>query len=358
MKKIFYLLITLTVALSSAEAQKKKKQQKPKGKPKSGIKAVKQVSKDESIYFYYKPETAPESGNVSALFWTAARPGNEKDLAKLKIGADLTGMVLVVCGSSSNAGKNNSTHVDNNLNHALAHLSIDSKRLFFAGTSGGGLRSLRNSDKYPCAGGMPVVAHNTPKYKPRGDFYVIGGAFDFNRYASAFTAELIGNDAIHRLVPGGHTNNDIEALNDGVIWLYTKNIYLRKKGTTEEREAFEKRFYKYLTEDLADEPWRAYYWTQHLIKTAKMSGRQKQIFINLNKKLEADPKNKLYLSGRKELEKISEKHMSDVSRGTGSLMKHTTPNIQKAATKFLEKYKEFPRLAVIARDLKKKTDAL
>jgi len=164
----------------------------------------------------------------------------------------------------------------------------------------------------------------------------------------------LGKTATQRLVPGGHSASDYESLNDGIIWLYTMNAYLKKKAKSDELEKFEERFYTYLTKELSGKPWRAYYWTDHLLKTCKLSGDNKSKFEDLHKTLESDDVNVLYLEGREELAKFSKKYFVKV--GPGSRHKHTTNDIKNAATKFIAKYGSIPRLKTIGIDLMKKTD--
>ena len=324
----------------------------------NALATVKQDSIDGSFYFHYVPSTAPV-GDRPSIFWTDAQAGNSRNINRFAVSAELTGMTIVGCGNSQNAGSGdvaNSVHMERNIEHSEELLKLSGKRRFFSGLSGGGQRSLQNADKYKCAGGMPIVAYLGDTKPSKGHYYVISGAFDFNRYASAHIAKTLGNSAIHVHRPGGHNGLDTYSVTDGVIWLYTCNSYLKRTASPEELAGFEDRFYTYLTSDLSAEPWRAYYWTDHLLNKCKLSGANQSKFKDLHRSLEGDPKNVLYLEGMEALESISEKHMAGVS--SGSEMKHGSEALSAAAAKFVQKYGEIPRLKEIGQGLQKKTDKL
>ncbi|MGJ8656941.1 MAG: hypothetical protein ACSHX6_10875 [Akkermansiaceae bacterium] len=325
----------------------------------SGKKVVKaeiggpESSKDESFYYHYVPSTVKVGGKVSAMFYTGASPGNARNLQLMVPASELTGMVLIACGNSSNKGKVNGTHIHNNLMHAFDKFSFDKERVFFTGGSGGGARAFWNAAHYKYGGAMPMIGYIPDETPPKsGFYYVITGARDYNRYASAFAVDEIGRNATLRIAPGGHGGLGPEPPNDGIIWLYTRNAY-SGKATSEEIGAFETRFYKYLTEDLADSPGRAYYWTDHLLNTCKMTGSNKSQFESLHRKLEGDEAVVKYLEGRVAIEKFGEKYLAPI--GPGSRMKHTTKEIQKGAAKLLEEYIGVPWVEKVAKQLGEKT---
>ena len=329
-----------------------------RGRRGGALTTVKQDSVEGSFYLHYVPSTAPEN-NRPSIFWTGAQAGNPRDIDRFAVSAELTGMTIVACGNSQNAGSGdvaNSVHMERNIEHSEELLKLSDKRRFFSGISGGGQRSLQNADKYKCAGGMPTVAYLGTTKPSKGHYYVISGAFDFNRYASANIAKTLGSSAIHAHTPGGHSGLDAYSITDGTIWLYTCNSYLKRTASPEELAGFEDRFYTYLTSDLSTEPWRAYYWTDHLLNKCKLSGANQSKFRELHKSLESDPKNILYLEGVEALESLSEKHMAGVS--SGSKMKHSSEALSAAAAKFVKKYGEIPRLKEIGQGLQKKTDKL
>jgi len=324
-------------------------------KPSQNI--LKQESSEGSFYYHYVPSSAPKDRKMPAMFWTSGgAKGTPRSVNFFIKGAEITGMTIITCGNSSNSSKGNSAHIDRNLMHSIEHLNLEEERIFFGGISGGAARSLGNASKYKFAGGMPVVGYMPSSAKPpKSDYYyVIGGAYDYNRYGSAVVADYFGKTGIHRIVPGGHGCNDLESFNDGIIWLYTMNSYLKRTAKTDEKVGFENRLYSYLTGELTNQPWRAYYWTNHMLNVCKMSGVNKSKFQELHKTLKSDKKNELYLEGREELEKFSGKNFKPV--GSGSRHKHTTKSITRDAAKFKEKYGSIPRFNIIARDLARKTD--
>ncbi|MDB9741592.1 hypothetical protein OAB00_01920 [Akkermansiaceae bacterium] len=312
-------------------------------------------SGETTFYYHYKPSSAEGVANPSAILWTGGgRAGNAKDLQLLTTASELTGMVLLACGNSSNSGKANYPSIDANLKHAMEKYSIDEDRVFSSGASGGAARAFRNAKYYKMAGAMPLVGHTGAGLPSKsGFYYVITGAHDFNRYASSWAAKQLGRNATVRLGTGGHNSRDAETLNDGIIWLYTRNAYDGKADETEIAN-FEDRFYTYLTEDLADKPYRAYYWTDHLLNTCKIQSSNKSKFQDLHDKLESDEKNVLYLKGREDLVEFAEKELAPI--GEGSKYNHTTKSIQSAAAKLKKEYEGVPWVSQIAAELQKKTD--
>lgn len=346
--------------LSDSPAPKKKREKGRKGRVTVNVEGP-ISSKDDSVYFYYTPESALADGSAPALFWTGGgRSYTGKDIKTFKRSADLTGMIIVLCGSSNNKSAKNTTHIHNNLMHSIEQCSIDKKRLFFGGPSGGGARTLRNASKYKPAGAMPLVGYMPSDAKPSKSayYYVVTGANDFNRYASASVADKMGSKATLRIGSGGHgtMKNDPYLVGDGMIWMYTMHVYKGKGGSASEREGFEDRFYDHLTVELAAEPWKAYYWAEHLLETCKLSGPNRQKFATLHSELAVE-KNIAYAEGLKDLEKLGMKQMLGDNIG-GSRMKHFSKGVAAAAKKLKEKYEGIPEIPKVAEGLMKKTDSL
>jgi len=333
-----------------------------KGRGKRGVNAKilgPQKSSEESSYYYYVPESSVKSRKVPAVFWVGGgKAGNAKDIQRFLPAADLTGMTIIACSNSSNKSPKSSEHIDSNLKHSIEQCNVDKERVFFSGPSGGAARTFRNASKYELGGAMPIVGYIPSGTKPsrKAYYYVVAGAYDFNRYSSAFAAKSLGKNAVFRLGTGGHSVGSLEILNDGLIWLYTRDAYSNKEVQRDELDRFEERFYTYLKEGLANEPWKAYYWTDHLLNTCKISGINQSKFKSLHSQLESDEQSVRYLEGIVALQKFGEKYLAAI--GTGSKMKHTTPEIVKAANKLVAKYAGVPEIEAVAKDLAKKTDKL
>lgn len=333
--------------------QKVKKEKMQFGKVKGPILAGKHSSGGDSSYYYYVPTTAMPDTKVPALFWTGPGKSSNTTPNHFKIASELTGVILIADVESSNNTANSLGHVKNSLTHAIELCSLDPKRLFFSGNSGGGARAFWNSQNYKAAGALPIVSYIPPGCKPpkKGYYYIVSGAYDYNRYTSSSAQKTLGSRAIHRLVPGYHSCDSKQAKSDGLIWLYSRNAYDVAEDV--ELYAFEDRFYKYLTEDLKDSPAMVYYWTDHMLNTCKMKGTNKRKFQDLHDMIENDNQNTRYLEARAALRKFSLKHLAQYGRG--SKMGHTTKDILKAAEKLETKYSDVPELKQTIADLKKKT---
>ncbi len=322
-----------------------------------------QKSSEESSYSYHIPSTAPGDGTGPALFWHGGgRPGNASDIKRFEKSAELTGAVIIACGSSSNSGKRNSDSIEENLEHSIAHCSVSEDRIFFAGPSGGGARTMGSASRFKTAGAMPIVGYLSDGLRPSKSayYYVLIGAYDFNRYASGGMVKELGSKAIGRIATYGHGTHgeNVQALNDGLIWLYTRNAYNGKGADTSELEKFEERFYTYLTTDLESQQHLAYYWAHHMVNTCKMKGSNAVKFSELFSTLGKDPINVAYLNGREALEKVVEKELAEFGPHPGSKFKHTSSSVNKAAAKILKKFEGIPEIPEVAKDLGKKTDSL
>ena len=311
-----------------------------------------------STYFVYLPKTLAEGSAAPVLFWTGAGKSSAKSLRGFLSAAELTGMV-VACSVESknqdNAFVINNGHTERCLEHMEETLPIDPKRVFFTGSSGGGATAFYNADHIDCAGALPYIGYMpNGKVPGNGDFfYVASGAWDYNRYLSAYAAEELGDKATHRLYPGGHRANTGDIGDEGLCWLYTRELYANGKDRAEERARFEHRFHQHLTEELSEKPHLAYFWTDHLLNLCEVEGQFGEVLKLLAEELAPDQQP--YLDGRKALEAFSEEYYAPLGAGGGSKGGHTTPEIEAAAAALAEEFAGVPEIEEIAKELGKKT---
>ena len=90
------------------------------------------------------------------------------------------------------------------MKHLIGSLPVDPQRVYFTGGSGGGAMSFYNAARIPSAGAMPHIGYIPDDTTLKGgDFFVINGATDYNRYTSAAAVKSFGKNAIHRFFVGG-----------------------------------------------------------------------------------------------------------------------------------------------------------
>ena len=308
-----------------------------------------------SKYYLYLPKSLSAGYEAPLFFWTGSGPSKEGTLNPFIEGAELTGMILAASVESSNNNKgplSNVQHSGNCLKHIEETLPVKPGRIFFSGSSGGGATGFLNADNYKCAGVFAYVAYmpggKSSKY---GDYaYAAGGAFDFNRYLSAYAAKSYGEKGTHRLYPGGHKTDRKEVPTEGICWLYSRELYDNSKGRDEEQQRFEFRFNKYLQENLkSQKPHLAYYWCDHLLNSCEVQGPFASILEGMSGELATA--NQRYLDGRKALNKFSEDYYAELGAGGGSKMKHTTPKIQAAAEKLANEFSDVIEIGDTAREL-------
>ncbi len=316
---------------------------------------------DTSHYHLYIPKSIAADTPAPFLFFNGAGGMNPKAVEQYIKASELTGMVIT--GSEENSNRRDHNLIVNSTAACIQHINqtlpVAKNRMFFTGGSGGGARTFLFADKYSedCAGAMPYIG-----YIPDGAgiarntcFYVIGGARDFNRYASAIAAKRYGKMASYRPYRGGHAPPPPEddVFTEGIIWLYTKHLYEKMEGASPEKARFEARFLNYLITDLKDKPWQAYFWTDHLLNTCKLSGLAAGPFESLRKKLAEDSKNVAYLEGLRDLEKLA---MDEYQIQGGTKRGHTTDSITRKAERLAEKYAGIPEIEKIATEMGQATD--
>ena len=268
-------------------------------------------------------------------------------------------MIIAASVESSNGNKGpitNVQHSGNCLKHIEKTLPVEKGRVIFSGLSGGGATAFSNANEYDCVGVFAYVAYMPGSQKPKNGEYVYtaGGAWDFNRYLSAYAAKAYGDDGTHRLYPGGHKTDRDQVPTEGMCWVYARDLYGNPKGRDEERQRFEHRFLDYLQNDLKTKlPHLAYYWCDFFLNTCEVKDPFAEILKDLSAELAAE--NQKYLDGRKALEKFSRSYYADLGSGGGSKAKHTSAKIEAAAEKLAAEFGDVVDIGDTAKELGKPT---
>ncbi|MDP0492502.1 MAG: hypothetical protein Q7Q71_15760 [Verrucomicrobiota bacterium JB023] len=312
-----------------------------------------------SSYYLYLPKSLSAEYPAPLFLWTGSAPSRAGALNHFIEGAELTGMVIAASVESCNKNRgpiSNTEHAGNCLEHLEQTLPVEPGRYFFCGQSGGGAEAFVNADTYKSVGVFSYVAYipegKLPKYC---DYvYAAGGAWDYNRYLSAYAAQCAGKNGTHRLYPGGHRTDRGEVPTEGMCWLYTRELYDNLEGREMEQRRFEDRFLRYLRDDLqSNKPHLAYYWCDHLLEACEIEGQFASLVEEISQSLA--PTQQRYLDGRKALDEFSDDHFAKHGESTGSKMKHSTASIKSAAKKLEEEFAGVVDIAETAAELQKPT---
>ena len=312
-------------------------------------------------YYLYLPTTLSANYDAPLIFWTGPGPAKPNHVKPFIEAAERTGMVIAASVESknqTNAFQINHGHTLRCLEHMEATLPVDMTRLFFTGSSGGGATAFYNANLIKCAGALPFIGYMPNKQVPKyGDyFYIATGAWDFNRYLSAYAAEKLKDKATHRVYSGGHRADTGRVGNEGIHWLYTRELYENREGREEEVIRFEERFLTYLQEGLVNQKHLAYYYCDHLLELCEIEGSFRINVEELAGILEEDGRR--YVEGRKALEDFSEEYFAPLGAKGGSALDHTTPQIIEAAAAFGVEFVGVEEIEKLASELAKKTDKL
>jgi len=215
---------------------------------------------------------------------------------------------------------------------------------------------MKNAAAIPCVGAIPFIARKPEEVKlPEDGFYYLGnGAFDYNRYHSARVVAELGNQATHRLYPGGHTITGWEPAEDGLLWVYARHLYNNAEEKAAEVKGFESRLLPWLIALSESKPQKAYYWADFLLNVCQLEGDRLTEFDGILQKLDENPAALAYFDGRLALAKFSKRYLAPIQEEV--VRGHTTEDIQRAANRYKEQFASSPEIAAIFEDLAKKTE--
>jgi len=316
----------------------------------------------KSSYFIYLPTTLSTDVKAPILMWTNSGRSSARHVKLFQRAAELTGMVISVNVEAKNLKTTIST-VETNWAHASAcledmeeNLPVDMDRVFFSGSSGGGASAFYNASKLKrCAGAFPMIGYIPLDCQPRkkGYYYISGGARDPNRYLCGTAAKNLGDHAIHRMHAGAHNNPKEEGVFEGIVWLYTRELYANREGRNAEIARFEDRFHAWLTGKLADSPHLAHFWTDHLLNTCEITGLARERFVQIHEETSKDDANIRYLDAYLKLQEFSTKYYATVRKETP--IGHTSSKIEQAAELLAQEITGVPELGDVAKELGGKT---
>lgn len=296
-----------------------------------------------SSYFVYLPKSLKQGRAAPLIFYTNAHRGGAGTVMSLVEAAELCGWIIGASVESCNdAGLPSNLKVSQAaVTHIIKTLPVDPKRVYFTGNSGGAATAMANTASIQSAGAMPNVGYIPNGYTPpKGDYFVLGGGMDFNRYTTALMAKKLGKNAVHRMNPGGHGGTPNWQMIDGIIWLNMRRLVVERSRNAGDAMDFEASLIDWMNSKKNAEPHRVYSTARLMKDDYQLRGANQAIVDKLISELGADKKNVLYHEGLAVIDKISEDTMADL--GGGSQMGHVNEKTKKAAEKEMGRFAGVP----------------
>jgi hypothetical protein len=314
-----------------------------------------------STYFLYIPKSLRKGRLAPLLHFNGSGGGSANSVKKHIEGAELNGWIVAASVESKNGPLHpvgNHAHAKRCVNHLVGTLPVDPKRVYFTGGSGGGAMTFYNSAHMKGAGGMPHIGYIPSEANvTSGNFFVISGTRDYNRYTSANAVRILGKDAIHRFFPGAHEEGPEWLCVEGMIWLNGKFLAKNKRSSAYVEEAldYEAAMIDWLRKLSTSASHRAYYWCVFLKEDYGVSGSNATAIETLAAPLRSKPECVGYAEGIEAVSDFSKRYYSEVAKG--SRFAHSTPDIEKAAEKLSAGFTGVPMIEEIAEQLGQKTCA-
>lgn len=305
-----------------------------------------------SHYYYYVPKSLKPGRKAPILFYNNSNKGNARLLSPLVQGAEICQWIIVASVESQNGNGllNNSQTAEVAIEHILKTLPIEEDRLYFTGNSGGGAQSFYNYEKLDGYGLMPSIGYIPLEVStPRCDCFIISGAWDFNRYTSAYARKAIGDSAIHRFHPAGHRSAPGWLMIEGMVWL--EGRYLAKKG--KKFPSLQTQYIDSVTawiEEMQErQAFRAYYWALFLQEELRLSKGDADKVEKLITLQGTDPNNRLYAEALEDIDRLSADELSKFGRG--SMYNHADAGVVSDCEDLLKKYKGVPEIVELLNGL-------
>jgi hypothetical protein len=315
------------------------------------------IEAGSSHYHLYLPKSLRSGRKAPLLFFTHSGGGNAGRMKPLLEGAEICGWIVAMSVESKNGMEKEESvvHSKRCVDHLLKTLPVDSKRVYFSGTSGGSREAFYNSSQMDSAGVLAIIAGAQPEELSRSKHYFfISGASDFNRYGTAHSYAAVKSSSAFRFHPGRHADGPGWLVTEGMMWLETK-WGQKAKESGAAREAFESAALSWAEGLKSREPWRAAWWAGHLLESGLQPASRARAEALL-KEAGAAPEAAAYAKGLADLEKFAENVLAEGPIYSPDCFDHTSPDIQKKADRLLEVHAATPWVKEILAGLKEKTD--
>ena len=216
--------------------------------------------------------------------------------------------------------------------------------------------SFYNAARIHSAGAIPIIGYIPDDTKMKGgQYYICGGATDWNRYKCGRAAVELGKNAFHRVYPGGHTTPPSWILSEAIAWLNGR--YLEKNATkyADEAKDYEAAMLTWIGTLKGKEPYRAFDLCRFLSEDYKIRGANAGAVQSLSRELSGESLNVRYADGVREIDEFSRKHYATFEF-VGFPNGKTSDSIIRAAEKLTKKYAGIPFIEETVLHMGDKTD--
>lgn len=308
-----------------------------------------------SKYLVYLPKSLRDGRKAPLMLFTDAGGGGKKIIDLMREGSEVNAWIVACSLDSRNKRAWEKNHEDskNCINHLLSELPIDPERVYFTGSSGGAAMAFYNAERLDHAGVFSSVGYIPGEAPKGGDYFVCGGATDYNRYPTAQSAEVLGKrSTMLRYHEGSHGKAPVWLMSEGMFWLNLRYLSAKGKGLAAERLDFEASVLRWIGRQKEDAAHRAYH-AAHLMKEEfGISSENATLFEQVLDELGSEV-NRRYVEGIEAIDKFGRENLAPF--GGGAKMQHTTPALESAARRLAEKYTGVPQIEEIALKLGQKT---
>ena len=272
----------------------------------------------DAHYFYYVPKSLKPGRKAPLLFYSNSGGGNTRLLQDIVKGAEMSQWILAISVESRNGREwdENFRSAELAVKQILKTLPVDDDRMYFTGNSGGGAQAFYNYDQLDGFGLMPSIGYIPNETSvPRGDCFIINGAWDYNRYTSAHARNAIGDTAIQRFHTGGHWDAPGWIMVEGMVWLEGKFLAKKGKRFPEVQEEYVAAVLEWIDKLKNSEAHRAYYWAVFLKEQLRLTPAQSAAVGKVVTVLGANRNNRLYVEGIAEIDEFACKKLSCFGTG-------------------------------------------
>lgn len=313
-------------------------------------------------YFLYIPKSLRKGRLAPLLHYNGAGGGSADSVQRLVAGAETNGWIIAANVQSKNGPDHpvkNHEYAKQCVEHLIDTLPIDPKRIYFTGESGGGAMTFYNAALCKSAGGIPQIGYIPPEIRvTSGDFFIISGTTDYNRYHSAAAAKTIGKkNAIHRFFCGAHAGSPEWLMEEAIMWLNGKYLAKNKRSSPIAKEAldYEAAMIDWIKQHAESSPHRAYYWAVFLQKVYGISGTNAAALSAISSPLAQKPECVRYVEGIEAICEFSEKYYSPIPQqiDASQVFNHNNDKIISASEKLSERFAGVPMIEEIVRELGK-----
>lgn len=314
-----------------------------------------------SHFHIYLPKTLKTGRPAPVLHYNNSGQISPQNLSQYIPACERFGWILVASAESSNKNNRevNLRHATNNIKMLRENPLVDPERIYFTGNSGGGAQSWINWLALQGAGTLPNIGYPPNDMKrSKGHHFVTGGARDYNRYLSAYSASIFEKDAIYRAFPGAHAPlRENWIIEEGIAWLTAKYLHDKEKDPTfaNQRLDFEAATIDWIAELSSSKPHLAYHIAKMMQDTYGISGKNGDIIAKSLSTLAQDPTNPQFSEGLLTIHELGTDSMAANGNGTGSAYGKNYPDISRKATTLAEKFAGIPFVEQTLKELAEPT---